>query len=210
MYNPAPASPISFSLTLRVEIECPARCERHGHCVEGGRCLCDPGWAGADCSVAAPACQEGTLRSAPRPEAHGTCWNECVCGDDGQCGFSDACSAFTCDEAGAGEPRWRRRGGELECVQDSCRHDLVSLVGDSVCVRNCTCGPGDGPCRLDPSCTVLIDRVQRGGGRVRWFCAGAILAGIVVVAYVRRNGLPTWLRVRDAGFDSLYQELYEG
>ena len=37
-------------------------------------------WAGGDCSVSpAAACLVGSRRAAPRPDQHGTCWQECSC-----------------------------------------------------------------------------------------------------------------------------------
>ena len=41
----------SYTLTTSMSQNCPQNCEEHGTCHTGGRCECDEGWAGEDCSA---------------------------------------------------------------------------------------------------------------------------------------------------------------
>ena len=46
----------SYTLTTQMSQECPEKCEEHGSC-HNGRCDCNDGWAGDDCSVEATVLQ---------------------------------------------------------------------------------------------------------------------------------------------------------
>lgn len=61
---------------------------RHRSCTSDGVCECEASWSGGDCSVSLNAtCLAGSRRGVPRPEGHGTCWQECRCDDAGkECG----------------------------------------------------------------------------------------------------------------------------
>ncbi len=54
-------------------------------CNSDGMCECTGGWTGGDCSVLLNAtCLAGSRRAVPRPDDHGSCWQECKCDAEGQ------------------------------------------------------------------------------------------------------------------------------
>lgn len=78
----APASTISRELPGTAStpscFPCPS-------CNSDGMCECTGGWTGGDCSVLLNAtCLAGSRRAVPRPDDHGTCWQECKCDAEGQ------------------------------------------------------------------------------------------------------------------------------
>eukprot|EP01120_Amphizonella_sp_Union-15-10_P006340 TRINITY_DN2019_c0_g1_i1.p1 TRINITY_DN2019_c0_g1~~TRINITY_DN2019_c0_g1_i1.p1 ORF type:complete len:579 (+),score=77.26 TRINITY_DN2019_c0_g1_i1:36-1739(+) len=48
-----------YNITVSVGVTCPNRCSGHGICNPEGRCICEVGWAGADCSSAESTLQNG-------------------------------------------------------------------------------------------------------------------------------------------------------
>ena len=66
-------------------IHSPARPCPSYSCHSDGMCECTGGWTGGDCSVLLNAtCLAGSRRAVPRPDDHGTCWQECKCDAEGQ------------------------------------------------------------------------------------------------------------------------------
>ena len=49
-----PTYPLNYSLLVTKVGRCLNGCSQHGACSEDGVCACSEGWAGGDCSVAAP------------------------------------------------------------------------------------------------------------------------------------------------------------
>lgn len=214
VYNPLPTTPLGFSLAVHKIGRCLHSCSGHGSCNSDGVCECEASWSGGDCSVSLNAsCLAGSRRGVPRPEGHGTCWQECRCDDAGkECGFAADCADFTCERG------WRRKADAAQCVQDECTKDDFSQTADAVCLRNCTCPADGGACTLAKECSIRID-ITGGGGRrggvsggtvFFWMVFALVLGGVAALGYVHWYGVPYWLPIRDRGYGAaLYNEMSE-
>ena len=127
-------------------------CDAHGTCIEGvdGRCVCDPGWGGHDCTVCAvgwagPACAEcaagyyGPACTSCTQCVHGTCTD----GLGGTCACSLGWAGPTCTVCAAG---WTGTA----CDQCQAGHFGETCAPCTACA-NGTCTEGrDGACDCDP------------------------------------------------------------
>ena len=91
-------------------------CAPRRSCTPDGVCECEAAWAGGDCSVGvnATGCLAGSRRSAPRPDDHGVCWQECKCNDKGEECRQAAWGTGSNARAAPGSAAWRR-GSPREC-----------------------------------------------------------------------------------------------
>ena len=139
--------------------------------------------------------------------------------------FTSECAGFTCQEAAPGEAPWRLQApGALRCVLDACTRDAWVQTEAYVCLRNCTCPPGGGPCTLLRECGPKVEIHGGGGGGGKegrrgvgggafffWVLFFAAAGAAAAFGFIHVQGVPPWLPIRSRGFGGvgLYQELSE-
>uniref|UniRef100_A0A1D1ZTQ2 EGF-like domain-containing protein n=1 Tax=Auxenochlorella protothecoides TaxID=3075 RepID=A0A1D1ZTQ2_AUXPR len=210
VYNPLRGFQVGFSLTLERQGHCLNGCSGHGKCSEEGVCRCEPDWQGGDCSVSGSGgCEEGSRRPAANStlsKGNGTCWQECRCPDEGAgCRFDeDECVDYTCPSPS------RRAGTELRCVVDACVKDVWTESRTSVCLLECACPEGGGPCEVSRACSHRAElHPSHHGPTLLGLLLGALLGGGGLAGFIYARGIPPWFPLRRTGFGvgGLYQEL---
>ncbi|GLI67411.1 hypothetical protein VaNZ11_011606 [Volvox africanus] len=158
VWNPlsSPLRSMGYRLAALLQTECPGGCSGHGACnMTTGECACEAPYTGADCSVdpSTRVCTEGTNRSVRREGVRGLCWVPCR--EDGRSFDDESCDDLQCDGPGEGHGQLRRKGTEVECVEDLCiagNYTVVDPSGDFLCTRRCACPPDGGACALEDAC----------------------------------------------------------
>lgn len=99
LYNPVSAPyAIGYAVSARTSPHCISSCSGHGACGEDGRCGCQDGFTGPDCSVDVEAlqkqgCEEGSLRQAGLAVAGGRAFSVCVCSAPAHCEYTAVADA---------------------------------------------------------------------------------------------------------------------
>ncbi|EFJ41457.1 hypothetical protein VOLCADRAFT_84087 [Volvox carteri f. nagariensis] len=158
VWNPlsSPLRQVGYSVMPSLMGECPADCSGHGTCnTTTGECTCEAPFLGHDCSVdpSTLVCTPGTRRAVRREGLRGTCWAPCR--DNGKSFDDESCEELQCDGPREGHGQLRRKGDEVECVEDQCmagNYTATDPSGDFLCTQRCAC-PADGAaCTLEAAC----------------------------------------------------------
>ncbi|GIL82714.1 hypothetical protein Vretifemale_11557 [Volvox reticuliferus] len=198
IWNPlsSPLRQVGYRLAVLLQTECPGECSGHGTCnTTTGQCTCEEPYTGADCSVdpSSRVCTNGTSRSVRREGVRGLCWVPCR--EDGRSFDDESCDDLQCDGPGEGHGQLRRKGTEVECVEDMCvagNYTVVDPSGDFLCTRRCVCPEDGSACTMEGTCLAGTNQCLKGlrlaEDGVNCVAAGACEEGSLKRAYDMEGG----------------------